>query len=185
MRIGTENKRRLRWAIVLTTTTVLLTIYNIVRSVKPAPSTPSAAAISVAAPKKSHSPVTGRETRLDLDALRFSDQETSGIGRRNIFVVQNIRTKSNSNDTNPSTGTIGPPPPEMQSSPQIPFTFYGFADRSPESRRIFLQDSEQIFVTKLGDTIERRYKVVAVSTNSVTIEDLLQNHQQLIPLVER
>ena len=76
-------------------------------------------------------------------------------------------------------------PPAVQSPPRIPLTFYGFADRSPESRRVFLQYSGQIFVMKLGDTIERRYKVVAISPKSVTIEDLLQNFQQLIPLVDR
>ena len=78
-----------------------------------------------------------------------------------------------------------PQPPAVQSSLQVPLTFYGFADRSPESRRIFLRDNEQIFVARLGDTIERRYKIVAVSANSVTIEDLIQSYQQLIPLIDR
>ena len=185
MRIGTENKRRLRWTIALAAATSLLAIYNISKSLKPVPSSMPAATTSVAVPKKSHPLDAGRETRLDLDALRFSQQTMSGIGGRNIFRVQETAIKSHQSFTKGSEESSVLQPPQLQPPPRIPLTFYGFADRSPESRRAFLQYSGQIFVTKLGDTIERRYKIVAISPKSVTIEDLLQNYQQLIPLVDR
>src|SRR5215469_13191146 len=144
-----------------------------------------AATTSAAVPKKSRPVDAGRETRLDLDALRFSQQNMSGIGGRNIFRVQETAIKSHDSSKKPSLEPEVSAPPAVQSPPRIPLTFYGFAGTSPESRRVFLQDSGQIFVMKLGDTIERRYKIVAISPKSVTIEDLLQNFQQLIPLVDR
>jgi len=143
-----------------------------------------AASNSVAASNKSRPLETARETRLDLDALRFSQQNAAGIGGRNIFRVQETGINSHQSLKRSEESSV-PQPPAVQSLLQVPLTFYGFADRSPESRRIFLRDNEQIFVARLGDTIERRYKIVAVSANSVTIEDLIQSYQQLIPLIDR
>lgn len=183
MRIDTEPPKRLRWTIALAATTALLAIYNISKSLNTTSSVPPPPTTTVAAPKKSRPLQAGRDTQLDLNPLRFGWPETSGIGRRNIFLMQNIGIT-----TDTSSGSIDPAPEPSsvaQTPRRIPLTFYGFADRLPESRRIFLQDNEQIFVARPGDTVERRYRIIAVSANSVTIEDLFQNYQQLIPLVER
>src|SRR5262249_56516087 len=111
LRTDIENKRRLRWSIALAAATALLAIYNISKSLNAVPSSMPAAPTSVAAPKKSRPLDPVRDTRLDLDALHFSQEKTPAIAGRNIFIMQNASTESQGKDANSSSGPIGPQPP--------------------------------------------------------------------------
>ena len=71
----------------------------------------------------------------------------------------------------------GPPPP-----PRIDIHFFGTAASSGRPIRALLLRGEDVFLASAGDIVGRRYKVVAVSANSVTIQDLSNNNQQSIPL---
>jgi hypothetical protein len=83
----------------------------------------------------------------------------------------------------PPTPTPTPPPPP------IPLKFYGFANKPGEARRIFLAEGDPqnsiVFIAKQGDIVDRRYRVVQISANSVQIEDVLYNNKQSIPLTAR
>ena len=74
------------------------------------------------------------------------------------------------------TPTPTPPPPP------IPLKFYGFQNRSASDKQIFLAENDVVFVAKQGDIIDRRYRVVSIQKTSVTIEDVLTNNKQDIPL---
>ena len=79
----------------------------------------------------------------------------------------------------PPTPTPTPPPPP------IPLKFYGFASKSNEPKRIFLDDEGEVFVARQGDIVERKYKVIQINNTSVIMEDVLNNNRQTIQLTAR
>jgi hypothetical protein len=78
-------------------------------------------------------------------------------------------------------GDPAKPPP-----PPIPLKFYGYsASKIPGAKKqAFFLEGEDIFVVHEGDLIKRRYKVVKIGLNSVTVEDTQYKHQQTFPLEE-
>ena len=75
------------------------------------------------------------------------------------------------------TPVYTPPPP-----PPIDLKFYGFAGPKGGSKRIFLLKGEDIFLAKEGDIVDRRYKIMHISPNSVEVQDVLTNNTQTLPL---
>jgi hypothetical protein len=80
------------------------------------------------------------------------------------------------------TATPIPTPTPTPPPPPIPLKFYGFQNRSATDKQIFLAENDVVFVAKQGDIIDRRYRVVSIQKTSVTIEDVLTNNKQDIPL---
>ena len=76
------------------------------------------------------------------------------------------------------TGPVGPPPP-----PPIDLKFFGTAAHGVQQPRAFLLRGEDVFLASVGDVVQRRYKILAITANSVTIQDLTNNNQQALPLV--
>lgn len=70
-------------------------------------------------------------------------------------------------------GYVPPPPP-------ITLKFFGFASRPGEPKKIFLADGDNIFVGKEGDIVNRRYRILKITANSVEVEDVLNNNRQVI-----
>jgi hypothetical protein len=116
---------------------------------------------------------------LHLDPLAVVPQNTNELGRRNPFRMQETEVPSKSvSHENPLPQP--PPPADLQSS--IPLKFYGFARKQAGPDWIFLQDNQEVIVTRLGDTVERRYKVLELKRDAAVIEDVLSNQRQLVPL---
>lgn len=136
----------------------------------------------------------GRKTRaenldptLKLDLLAMSEKtQYEGTGR-NIFVSQaeNVvipRPVTPGASDAPPVGYQTPPPPQ---APPIPLKFYGFASRPGEPKRIFLKLGEDVFVAGEGEIVDRRYKVIRISPNSVDIQDVVNSGPpQTIPLTQ-
>jgi hypothetical protein len=74
-------------------------------------------------------------------------------------------------------GPAQPPPP-----PPIDLKFYGYATPAGGTKRIFLAQGEDVFIAREGDIVDRRYKVVRISSTAVEILDVLSNNRQSIPL---
>lgn len=122
---------------------------------------------------------------LRFDLLRASeDTKYEGTGR-NIFrvfveippVIKNPVQARQQQAQTPQVYTPPPPPP-------INLVFYGFATPANGAKRIFLAQNEDVFIAKEGDIVDRRYKVVRISANSVEILDVLSNNRQSIPLTQ-
>jgi hypothetical protein len=152
-----------------------------------AKSAPKETALEDAAQKKSKIPKV-RENTLDptlrMDILDAAQKIEYSGGSRNIFhigeapvtvakVDQSVRQQ-----TIPAPNPILPPPPP----PPIPLKYFGFSNRAGEAKKAFLQDGENTFVEAEGGVVERRYKIVKITNNSVLVEDVLNNHQQSINL---
>jgi hypothetical protein len=74
----------------------------------------------------------------------------------------------------------GPAAPPKPPPPNIPLAFYGLTVRGQE-KRVFFLDGDEIVVATEGQVIKKRYKVVRIGINSVTVEDLeFQNQQTLV-----
>lgn len=77
----------------------------------------------------------------------------------------------------------GPPPAPV--APPITLKYYGYSSpkASPRKRAFFL-DGEDIIVASEGDLIKRRYRLVKIGVNSVTMEDTQFKSEQTLPLAE-
>ena len=71
----------------------------------------------------------------------------------------------------------GPPPP-----PPINLKFFGFASRTGTTKKIFLQQGEDVFVASEGEIVQRRYRILRINPTSIDVEDVLTNNRQTIPL---
>ncbi|HYZ86140.1 MAG TPA: hypothetical protein VE621_17145 [Bryobacteraceae bacterium] len=85
----------------------------------------------------------------------------------------------------PAQPAAPPPPPPP---PPIPLKFYGFisaANQAAGPKRAFFLDGEDIHVVTEGDTVKKRYKVVRIGVNTVTVEDIQFKNTQTLPLEEQ
>lgn len=147
-----------------------------------APSTrTSAKRAPTAAGKKATLPASLDPT-LKLDLLAASENTKYTGNGRNIFraeeeipkpVAPPVKVVQNDN--------LPPPPPPP---PPINLKFFGFASKPGEAKRIFLSKGEDVFIAGEGDIVDRRYKVLQIGPASVTIQDVLTNNTQQIPLTQ-
>ena len=72
----------------------------------------------------------------------------------------------------------GPPPP-----PPIDLKFFGTESTSKGKRLAFLLHGEDVFLAQDGDVVQRRYRILTVSANSVLVEDMTNNNRQSLPLI--
>jgi hypothetical protein len=74
--------------------------------------------------------------------------------------------------------TVPPPTP-------IPLKFFGFASKVGEAKKIFLSQGEDVWVAGEGEIVNRRYKVLRISPNSVEMQDVVNSGPpQSIPLTQ-
>ncbi len=122
---------------------------------------------------------------LDLALLNQSEQIKYAGNGRNIFVAGSVAKierprKPANTDTEAQMRqlpTIPPPPP-------ITLKFFGFANRPGETKKVFLSQGEDIFIAGEGDIVDRRYRVLRISTSSVDVEDVINNNRQSLPLTQ-
>lgn len=72
----------------------------------------------------------------------------------------------------------GPPPP-----PPIELKFFGTETTSNGKRHAFLLHGEDVFLAQDGDVVQRRYRILTISANSVLVEDMANNNRQSLPLI--
>ena len=72
----------------------------------------------------------------------------------------------------------GPPP-----LPPIDLKFFGTATSANGHRQAFLLKGEDVFLASDGDIVQRRYRVLTISANSVLVEDMANNNRQSLPLI--
>jgi hypothetical protein len=71
----------------------------------------------------------------------------------------------------------GPPPP-----PPINLKFFGTATNSKGVRQAFLLNGDDVFLASTGDIVQRRYRVVSISANSIQVEDIPNTNKQSLPM---
>jgi hypothetical protein len=207
MKIGTEDKKKLTIAAVVGTIGLgcIFYIYSEL-SVPSAPkptaapvptvtTTPVASASVASKTKAATGNVVGSQTAaLQLDpTLRMGPMLVtealvySGTGR-NIFSQTSVQVEipkavAPARPKGPVApvyvAPAGPPPP-----PPIDLKFFGTATSKDGSRQVFLLHGEDVFLASAGDIVQRRYKVISVTANSVMVEDMTNSNRQTLPLLK-
>ena len=199
MKLGTENRKTMAWALALGGVAILAVVYEVVpllmgpslTPVSASPLTTSSASRVTATQRGKNSSKKIRAENLDptlqLKLLASSEQITYAGSGRNIFVSQaeNILIPKaiapGHTDSADKLGPQGPPP--VPPPPPIPLKFFGFASRTGEPKKIFLSKDQDVFIAGEGEIVDRRYKVVRISASSVEIQDLVgSGPPQTIPL---
>jgi hypothetical protein len=198
VQLGFDNKKKATWAIVLGVLALLLCSYMFIPMFMGSPEAASSAqaAAPVPATKTPARPGKGKKVRVEnldptlkLDLLASSEETLYEGSGRNIFVSQPdvvIPTPGASGVTDvkkEEEAAWHPPAPPV--SPPIPLKFFGFASRPGEAKKVFLSLNDDVFVAGEGEIVNRRYKVVRISANSVEIQDLVSSGPpQNIPLTQ-
>jgi hypothetical protein len=149
-------------------------------STRPTPRS-SARHTTASANKKAAAPSLDPTLKL---ALLASSENTKYTGNgRNIFRAEEDIPKpiASAVKEEAKKDNLPPPPPPP---PPINLKFFGFASKPGEAKRIFLSKGEDVFIAGEGDIVDRRYKVVQIGPASVTIQDVLTNNTQQIPLTQ-
>lgn len=133
--------------------------------------------------KKGAAEARSLDPRLRLDWLKPTEDTRYEGNGRNIFqtYVEIPKPVQSPVINHPMAQMVpqGPPPP-----PPINLSFFGFASRPGEAKKIFLAEGEDIFIAGEGQIVDRRYKVLHISPTAVEIEDVLNNNRQSIPLTQ-
>ena len=198
MKLGTDNRKKTLWAAALGLLAILAFAYEIVPMFSGPGGTPVSASqpLPTTAPKpaprrgagvakKVRGPASLDPT-LRLDLLASSEGTMYAGSGRNIFVSQAEVPipKVVSSAATDQAKDPGWKLPVVQAAPPIPLKFFGFANEPGEARKIFLSKGEDVFIAGEGDIVDRRYKVMKISANSVDILDVLSNNRQSIPLTQ-
>jgi hypothetical protein len=78
-----------------------------------------------------------------------------------------------------------PPPPGPPPPPPIDLKFFGTATGADGKRQAFLLHGEDVFLASDGEIVQRKYKVISISANSILVEDMANNNRQTLPLLAR
>jgi len=190
MKLGAENRTKVILLAVLGVGAVISVgyMFNSLGGA-PAPAVVPAARGNAATPPnpRTRGPAIGftansLDPELRLKLLESSEgMKYEGTGR-NIFVPGLEVIPKEIAPGMPGSKLPPPPPPGPPPPPPINLKFFGFASHSGEPTRIFLAQGDTVFIAYEGQIVDRRYKVVHISPNSVEIEDVLNNNRQTIPL---
>lgn len=76
---------------------------------------------------------------------------------------------------------LPPTPPQPAGPPPINLKFFGIATQDGV-RRALLLSGEDVFLASPGEIVQRRYKIVTIAANSITVEDMPNSNKQTLPL---
>jgi hypothetical protein len=127
---------------------------------------------------------------LRMEAMLVTESLVYSGNGRNIFsassapveipkVIAPVRPKGPVGPVVPE----GPPPPPPP--PPIDLKFFGTATGANGARKAFLLHGDDVFLASDGDIVQRKYKVISISANSILVEDMANNNRQTLPLLAR
>lgn len=187
MRLGLESRGKVIAAAVMAVLAIVLFVRMILPgspdAPAPAPARPQPQAARRPAAKGAAAPATASlDPTLRLDLLQASENTKYEGSGRNIFRAYEPPPPV------PKPGPQGDPcvllhpgcPGYVPPPPPITLKFFGFASRPEEPKKVLLADGDSVFVAKEGDIVNRRYRILKISSNSVEVEDVLNNNRQVL-----
>lgn len=193
MNLGVENRKQVITLAVVGGIALLTMAYNFwpsstsaIPAATPMAAAPKPATRRTASGKIVPVPEPRLDPTLDLHLLSQSEEIKYAGNGRNIFIAGSVasiaKPKRTGATDHQSATLLGPPPPPPP--PPITLRFFGFANKPGETKKVFLMQGEDFFIAGEGDIVDRRYKVLHISPNSVDVEDVLNNNRQSLPLTQ-
>ncbi len=196
MKIGAEDRKKLIAAGSFGVLAIGYLIYTFVGSSGGGsePASPAAPASSVNVPAVNANRTVTRSTSSRLDpelhpeGMVLTESLVYSGGGRNIFQsvsaaaasapVKIPKAIASARYQPPAAVVNNLPPP----APPIELRFFGTAMRQDGKRQAFFLRGDDVLLASQGDVVSRRYRVGAVSANSVEVTDLTNNNTQRIPM---
>jgi hypothetical protein len=161
----------------------------VVTAVKTAPATKAAAAPSGNVAKSLGTTSAQLDPTLRMEAMLVTESLVYSGSGRNIFsassVPVDIPNPVASVRPKPGPPPPPPPPPGPPPPPPIDLKFFGTATGADGKRAAFLLHGDDVFLAADGDIVQRKYKVISISANSILVEDMANNNRQTLPLLAR
>lgn len=204
MKIGTENKRQVYLLSGLFVLILLIALYEIfggsskpaVKNTVPPPpanqtgtgrsaprqqATAAAGASSPAAEK-----ITGENINPELNLARLAESEAILYGGRgrNIFSADSVpidemeQPLASGRNTPEAGNTVVDNTPAIPQAPPIDLKYFGYTLTQDKTLRAFFSRGEDIFIARTGEVVDHRYKIGAITPNSVQVTDLSYNNTQ-------
>ena len=202
MKLGVEDRKKLAVAVVAGIGVVFALIYaysQLFPTIAPPAAQPVAAVPTPATvrgnagngPAGSNAKVVGvtaaaLDPTLHMNAMLVTESLTYRGSGRNIFSTSTAAAsipKAVSSARPKSVAAVYTPPPGPPQPPPINLRFFGTATRTGQPLRAFLLRGEDVVLASVGDIVERRYKVLSITANAITVEDLTNDRQQALPLL--
>ncbi|MFP5235528.1 MAG: hypothetical protein ACLGSD_06475 [Acidobacteriota bacterium] len=201
MKTGTENKRQVYLLIALLAVIVPLAIWQL-HGMFAGPPTPKLPPAAAAPPGETIHPGSqavpanageaermtnnnGIDPTLHLAKLAQSeDVEYSGTGR-NIFSADSAPVNIPAPIKSPRNTTASVSVPHVQGPPQPPpidLKYFGYSQNKSKAIKAFLVHGDDIFMATLGQVVDHRYKVDAITPVSIQVTDLAYNNTQTLPI---
>jgi len=202
--LGTDNRKKTIVVAAVCGVALLVVIYELMSSSSTVASTATPAITSSqlspessartgkrgsgSAPGKKVRPPQSLDPTLHLQELASTEAIKYEGSGRNIFVSQAEEIPQplapGHTDAKNEPSKIFQVP-AVQPPPPIPLKFFGFASHPGEAKRIFLSKGDDVFIAGEGEIVDRRYKVLRISPNSVEIQDVVSSGPpQNIPLTQ-
>jgi hypothetical protein len=200
MKIGAEDKRKLAVLGVVGVMAVGAGVYLYTQLSDPTPapvaapvvvSTPAAPAVKSGGSGPSATTVGTTSAQLDptlrMRPMLVTEALVYSGGGRNIFSASSVPVEIPKAIAPARPKAVLPPPPPVPQGPPPPppidLKYFGTSTAGDGRRQAFLLHGEDVFLASDGDIVQRRYKVLIVSANSVLVEDLTNNNRQTLPLI--
>lgn len=189
MKIGAEDRRKVVVACGLTVLAVLLIGHWIFGSQWSAFAHEAGSVMSPIAPTHPVAKTKARRSdsldpTLRLAQLELTEHEMYEGTGRNIFQSLGKEPEEQTKKTRPASKSSKPPDTILVTAarPPIGLRFFGVATEAGSPRKVCLTQDGDVFIGTEGSIIDRRYKIVHIGSNSVDLEDLLENTQYTLPL---
>lgn len=199
MQLGMENKRQVYLVIVLFAFILCLGGWQVYKAIAGPSATPRPVPSPAGVPSPGLASAQGAQNGHDAEKLtnagidptlhfeklaQSEDVEYAGTGR-NIFSADsapvNIETPIKSARPGAPVVTVsGPPAPPKP--PAIDLKYFGYSQAPDKTLQAFFTHGEDIFMAKVGDIVDHRYKVGAIKPGSVQVTDMAYDNTQTLPL---
>jgi hypothetical protein len=201
MKIGAEDKKKLAVLGVVGGIAIAAGVYLYTQLSEPTPAPAAAPVIVTTPPPAAKNGGSGPAAKavgttsaqldptLKMGPMLVAESLVYAGGGRNIFSASSVPVEIPKAIAPARPKTVLPPPPPVPQGPPPPppidLKFFGTSTGGNGHRQAFLLHGEDVFLASDGDIVQRRYKVITVSANSVLVEDMATNNRQTLPLIAR
>jgi hypothetical protein len=187
MKVGVEDHRKVLVACALCAVALVMLghwIFGLELSVSASSASNAIAPAASAVPARriKANKTDSLDPTLQLAQLELTEHEVYEGTGRNIFQSygeqqpEKPQPASKPQPTPPATILV------TAAAPPVGLKFFGIATASNSPRKVCLTQDGDVFIGSEGNILDRRYKILHIGSNSVDIEDVLENKQYTLAL---